>query len=71
MTVKMKVRLHTSKELTAMLKALRKTKVFDIVRDNYAGTCVVNHVPTGQEVLRTLKGSNGVWIARIAENLFQ
>jgi hypothetical protein len=65
----MKSSLQDSKHINAMLKALRKAKVFKIDRDHSAGTVIVTH-PKAGEVFRYLLTDNDVWLTRHAANLF-
>ena len=58
-------------DLNAMIKALREAKVFNVERDNQAGTVVVTHPKTKLEVLRAIQNTKTkAWIVRHASNLF-
>ena len=64
--------MTTTLDLEARLAALKLTDMFDIDRDDDAGTVVVTHLgPKRVEVLRAIaKSATGPWICRQVENLF-
>jgi hypothetical protein len=67
---KMVSSLRHGEDINAMLRALRKTKAFEIDRDSHAETIVVKHLASGTEVLRAIGKGNGYWITRMMNNLF-
>ena len=71
MQVTMKTTLATGQQVSAMLAALKKAKVFT-VKERTHETVIVTHsrVEGDGEVLRGLRNGR-VWIVRHAVNLFE
>ena len=65
--MKMKTKVFNKTHINAMVKAVQKTKLFDVKRTSQ--TIVIKHIKTGSEVFRSLK-HGPTWITRYAEKLF-
>ncbi len=65
--MKMITKVLNRTHINAMVKAVRKTKLFDIERTSE--TIIIKHIKTGDEVFRSLRHGPS-WITRYHEKLF-
>ena len=63
--------LQPTVEIRKMLRALRKTHLFEIKEDTSAGTIEAIHSKSGKPVFAAMqKEAGGLWITRIDKFLF-